>query len=84
MEVVLRAVVAVGVNYVVHYGAATFYNKFCVPHTLEEVVQTLVTTASPVCGFAIGMTHLTQQNYGNILMSTLAMSVSSGLKSIIV
>ena len=84
MEVAARAVVAIAVNYAVHYGSATFYNKFCVPHTLEEVIQTLVTTASPVCGFAIGMTHLTQQNYGNILMSTLAMSVSSGLKSIVV
>jgi len=84
MEVAVRAIAAVAVNYAVHYASATFYNKFCVPHTLEEVVQTLVTTASPVCGFAIGMTHLTQQNYGNILMTTLAVSVSSGLKSIIV
>ena len=84
MEVAARAVAAVAVNYVVHYASATFYNNFCVPHTIEEVIQTLVTTASPVCGFAIGMTHLTQQNYGNILMTTLAVSVSSSLKSIVV
>jgi len=41
MEVILRGIVAVGANYIVHYGAARIYDAFCVPHNLSEVVRTL-------------------------------------------
>lgn len=80
MEVTGNALGAMAVNYAVHYGSATFYNTFCVPHSLKEVLFTLVSTASPICSFALGVTHLTQQNYAGIIAGTLALSAGSALK----
>lgn len=75
MEVIARSVLAVGVNYGVHFVSARFYDMFCVPHTLQEIAQTLVTTASPVCSTAIGVIQLTQANYASIITVTLAGSI---------
>ena len=75
MEVIARSLLAAGVNYGVHFVSARFYDMFCVPHTLREIAQTLVTTASPVCSTAIGIVQMTQANYASIITITLAGSV---------
>ena len=80
MEVVLKAAVAIATNYAIHFGAARMYDKFCVPHTLEEVLYTLVTTSSPVCVVAIGTMQMTQNNYGTLLTTTLASHLVNALK----
>lgn len=80
MEVILKGVVAVVTNYVVHYGAARVYDTFCVPHSLTEVVYTIVSTSSPVCVVALGTMQMTQNNYGTLLTTTLASHIIQALK----
>ena len=80
MEVVLKAAVAVVSNYVVHYGASRVYDSFCVPHTLSDIIYTLVSTSSPVCVVALGTMQITQNNYGTLLTTTLASHLVNALK----
>ena len=80
MEVILRGLVAVAANYVVHYGAARIYDTFCVPHNLSEVVRTLFTTSSPICVVSLGTMQMTQNNYGTLLTTTLASPLVQVLK----
>lgn len=80
MEVILKGVAAVAVNYAIHFMSARVYDKFCVPHTFEEVLYTLVTTSSPVCVVALGTMQMTQNNYGTLLTTTLASHLVHALK----
>jgi hypothetical protein len=80
MEVILKGIAAVAANYVIHFGAARMYDTFCVPHTFEEVLYTLVSTSSPVCVVALGTMQMTQNNYGTLLTTTLAAHLVSALK----
>lgn len=79
MEVVARALLAIGLNYGVHFASARFYDAYCVPHTLAEIAQTLVTTASPVCATAINVVHMTQTNYA----STITVSLAGGIVNLL-
>ena len=69
------------VNYGVHFVSARFYDAFCVPHTLQEIAQTLVTTASPICATAINVVHMTQSNYASVITITLAGGIVNLLKA---
>jgi len=80
VSVVFKGIVAVAGNYIVHYGASRIYDMFCVPHTLGEIVYTLVSTSSPVCVVALGTMQLTQNNYGTLLTTTLASHLVMALK----
>jgi hypothetical protein len=80
MEVIVRGIVAVAANYVVHYGAARVYDTFCVPHDLSEVLKTLFTTSSPICVVSLGTMQMTQNNYGTLLTTTLASHLVQALK----
>jgi len=66
-------------NYGVHYASARLYDMFCVPHSLQEVFQSLVTTASPACGFLLNTMHFTQNNYAVVITTTLANVIRSVL-----
>ena len=81
MEVISKALMAVAVNYGVHFVSARFYDAFCVPHTLQEIAQTLVTTASPICTTAINVAHMTQSNYASVITITLAGGIVNLLKA---
>lgn len=80
MEVIGKAALGLAVNYAVHYSSATFYHEFCVPHNFEEILQTLVTTASPICSMALTVTQMTQSSYGAILTTTLTGAFTNSLK----
>ena len=84
MQVILygvaKGLLAVAGNYMVHYGASWVYDTFCVPHTVSEIVYTLVSTSSPVCVVALGTMQMTQNNYGTLLTTTLASHLVSALK----
>jgi hypothetical protein len=77
---VAKGLLAVAGNYIVHYGASRVYDTFCVPHTLSEIVYTLVSTSSPVCVVALGTMQMTQNNYGTLLTTTLASHLVNALK----
>ena len=78
--VVGKGLLAVAGNYIVHYGASRMYDTFCVPHTLGEIIYTLVSTSSPVCVVALGTMQMTQNNYGTLLTTTLASHLVNALK----
>ena len=80
MEVVIKGVAAVAVNYEIHFVSARVYDTFCVPHTVKEILYTLVTTSSPVCVVALGTMQMTQNNYGTLLTTTLASHLVHALK----
>ena len=81
MEVIAQSLLAVGLNYGIHYGAARFYDMYCVPHSFAEIAQTLVSTASPICSVAIGIVQMTQSNYASIITVSLAGSLVGLLKT---
>lgn len=81
MEILAKSLLGVGLNYIVHFGSARFYDAFCVPHSFVEIAQTLVTTASPVCATAINVVQLTQSNYASIITVSLAGGIVNLLRA---
>lgn len=80
MEVVKIAVATLGLNYGVHYIAATAYNYVCVPHSLNDLMHSLITTASPACSMLLHVMQTTQGNYATVLVSTATAIVAGALK----
>jgi hypothetical protein len=74
------AVVALAVNYGVHVGSALAYGKLCVPETLWNIAQSLVSTASPVCSALLQTMTLTQNNYAVVLTTAIATTLAGTLK----
>ena len=81
MDIVKTAVLALGLNYGVHYTSARVYDMLCVPHSIGDILQSLATTASPACGFLLNVMHVTQSNYASVLTVTLTASLTAALKS---
>lgn len=81
MEVVKIASATLGLNYAAHYVAARAYDYICVPHSLAGVLQSFVTTASPVCSAFLQVMQVTQGNYATVLTTTVATLVARGLSS---
>jgi hypothetical protein len=74
------ALLSLGLNYGVHYTSARLYDYLCVPHSFTEVLQSLATTASPVCGFLLNTMTITQNNYAVVLTATLASTLANALR----
>ena len=74
------AVLSLGLNYVVHYTSARLFDTYCVPHSIEEVFQSLITTASPVCSFLLNTMTATQNNYATVISMTLVSTAATALK----
>ena len=80
MEVIAKGLIAVITNYAVHFGSARVYDLFCVPHSVSEILHTIVTTSSPVCVVTLGTMQMTQNNYVTLLTTTLASHIINALK----
>jgi hypothetical protein len=79
--VLKTAALSLGLNYGAHYASARLYDMYCVPHSFESVIQSLVTTASPACSFLLNTMTVTQQNYAVVLTTTVASVLTSALKT---
>jgi len=75
MEAIGKVVLAIGVNYAVHYASLATHNWMCMPHTLEEIAKSMFMTASPVCSMLLTVGQQTQSGY--------AVGVSMGVVSLI-
>jgi hypothetical protein len=75
MEAIGKVVLAIGVNYAVHYASLATHNWMCMPHTLEEIARSMFMTASPVCSTLLTVGQQTQSGY--------AVGVSMGVVSLI-
>lgn len=69
-----------GLNYAVHYAAATLYNSVCVPKTIWDIPSSLVTVSSPACSFFINMIQLTQNNFVILATTTVTSYLATVLK----
>jgi hypothetical protein len=82
MEQVSKVVAAVGINYAVHYASMIAYNRVCMPHSLDEILQSFFVTASPACTTLLTIGQHTQTAYAGIVATTLANLIIGGLKLI--
>jgi hypothetical protein len=82
LVIVKTALLSLGLNYGVHYTSARLYDTLCIPHTFQEIIQSLVTTASPVCGFLLHAMTNTQNNYAVVLTATLTSALVNVLKPV--
>lgn len=73
-------VLALGANYAVHVGSSLAYGEVCVPDSLWGVVQSFVSTASPVCSLLLTTMTTTQNTYAVLLTTTVAAALSGALK----
>lgn len=81
MALVLRtAAFTLGLNYGVHVLSSKVYDMMCMPHSLQEVLYSIVTAASPACSTLLSVMTATQNNYATVLTATLASSLTSALK----
>lgn len=77
----VKAVVAtLAMNYGVHVGSSLAFDALCVPHSVWDIAQSVVTTASPVCGFLLNTMQVTQNTFAVTLTTTAAALISSALK----
>jgi hypothetical protein len=71
MAAVKTVALALAMNYGVHMGASFAYAKLCMPETVWGILQSAVTTASPVCSFVLNTMQVTQSNYAAVIATTL-------------
>jgi len=62
---------ALAMNYGIHTGSSLAYGYLCVPHGIADFLNSVVTTASPICSTFLSIMQATQSNYATILTSTL-------------
>lgn len=83
MVVVPLAVKAVAVtlamNYGVHIGSSLAFQSVCVPHSVWDLAQAVVSTASPVCGLLLSTMQMTQNNVAVALTTTAAALITGAL-----
>jgi|694.fasta_scaffold05217_25 hypothetical protein len=75
----VKMAAAGAITYTAHYGSAQFYSEFCASKGLEGFLFGMITTASPVCRFALGIMSHSQDLYANFVMISMARIVVSAL-----
>lgn len=85
MVAIPLAIKAVGatlaMNYGVHVGSSLAFEAVCVPHTIWDIAQSVVTVASPVCGFLLNTMQITQNTFAVTITTTIAALVAQTLKA---
>ena len=78
--VTVKAVgLALVMNYGVHVGSSLTFESLCIPHSLWDLAQSVVSTASPVCGFLLQTMQVTQNNFAVAVTTTVAALVAKAL-----
>ena len=72
--------IALSVNYGAHVSSSLAFDHFCIPHSVWDLAQSMVATASPVCSVLLTTMQLTQNNVAVVLTTTLATVLAGGLK----
>ena len=80
MEAIGKVVLAIGVNYAVHYASMATHNWMCMPHTLEEIAKSMFMTASPMCSTLLTVGQQTQSGYAAGVSMGVVSLITSGLK----
>jgi hypothetical protein len=83
LVLVKTAALGLALNYGVHVGSSLAYHEFCVPKTVWEIAQSLVTTASPVCSFLLSTMTVTQSNYAAVVSTSLLALVTGAITPLV-
>ena len=71
VPVAVKAVgLSLAMNYGVHISSSLAFDALCIPHSIWDFAQSVVSTASPVCGFFLSTMQMTQGNYATLLTTT--------------
>ena len=81
MEILKTTVVGLGLNYTVHMVSGLIYTYLCMPQSVNQILHSLVTTASPVCAATVNVMQASQQNYANVIMTAASVGVARSLLS---
>lgn len=81
MAAIKTVALALAMNYGVHMGSSFAYAKLCMPESVWGLLQSVVTTASPVCSFVLNTMQVTQNNYAAVIATTLVGAMSRSLAS---
>ena len=80
--VAVKAVgIALAMNYGVHVGSSVTFQSLCIPHSVWDLAQSVVSTASPVCGFLLQTMQVTQNNFALAITTTVAALVAKALST---
>jgi hypothetical protein len=82
MEAVGKVVLAIVVNYGVHYASMTTHNWMCMPHTVKEVAMSMFTTGSPICSTLLAVGQQTQNGYAAGVTTGVVTLITSVLKAV--
>ena len=82
MEAVGKVLVAVLVNYGVHYASMATHNWMCMPHTVKEVAMSMFVTASPACSTLLTVGQQTQNGYAAGVTTGVVTLITSALKAV--
>lgn len=73
----LLALLPISTVFLIHYTTSQIYSFVCVPFTLEGFLQSIITTASPICtGLLTIMTH-TSNSYSLAIASGVTWFIAS-------
>jgi predicted RND superfamily exporter protein len=82
MEAIAKVILAVGVNYGVHYASLATHNWMCMPHTVKEVAMSMFTTGSPICSTLLAVGQQTQNGYAAGVTTGVVTLITSVLKAV--
>ncbi len=74
------AAIALAVNYGVHVSSSLAFDNLCIPHSIWDLAQSVIATASPVCNVLLTTMQLSQNNVAVVLTTSLAATLASTLK----
>ena len=81
MEILKTTAAGVVLNYSLHFVSGYIYNYLCMPHDISQILNSFVTTASPVCSATVNILQASQQNYANIIMAAASVGIARSLIS---
>ena len=82
MEAVGKVVLAIVVNYGVHYASMATHNWMCMPHTVKEVAMSMFTTGSPICSTLLAVGQQTQNGYAAGVTTGFVTLITNVLKAV--
>lgn len=80
LAAIKTAGIALSVNYGVHVSSSLAFDQLCIPHSIWDLAQSMVATASPICNVLLTTMQLTQNNVAVVLTTTLAASLAGALR----
>ena len=80
LAAIQTAGLVLAMNYGTHISSSLAFDHLCIPHSIWDLAQSMVATASPVCGVLLTTMQLSQNNVAVVLTTTIAATVAGVLR----